>query len=175
MKNFAKVFFKVRDFIEVFLPTVSFSVMFLTFILQIVARYIFKYPLTWAYEVTVIGFSWTVIFGACYAMRNRSHVMFTLIYDHLTGKKAAVIRLLGNAIIFTAFLLLIVPSARYIAFMNFQSTAVFHVKLSWIFAPFVYFLVSISLYTLEEIIEDIKIIIKHKNDSGSKEVGGNLI
>lgn len=148
----------IRDILEIYIPTLAFIAMFLTFILQIVMRYIFKYPLTWAYEVTVIGFSWTVILGACYAMRSRSHVKFTLIYDMLSGKKAAIVRAAGNLILIVGFILLIIPSYKYITFMNFQKTSVFKIRLSWVFSPFVYFLISIILYTFEELVEDFRII-----------------
>jgi TRAP-type C4-dicarboxylate transport system permease small subunit len=165
-----KAFKKLRDIIEIYIPLVAFLVMFLTFIIQIIARYIFNYPFTWAYEVTVIGFSWTVILGACYAMRTRSHVVFTLIYDALSKRKAAIIRFLGNVIIIITFILLLIPSMNYVKFMNFQATSVFKIKLSWIFAPFVYFLFSTILYTIEEVIEDLKVIIssdkkKSKNNA----------
>jgi TRAP-type C4-dicarboxylate transport system permease small subunit len=165
-----KAFNKIRNFIELYIPVCAFFVMFLTFVVQIFARYLFNNPFTWAYEVTVIGFSWTVIFGACYAMRSRSHVVFTLIYDLLSPKKAAVTRFLGNIIILVTFALLLVPSMNYIKFMNFQSTAVFKVKLSWIFSPFVYFLFSIILYTIEEVIEDYKIIFSSKKIDLKKHV-----
>lgn len=156
----------LRDFFEIYVPIISFLVMFLTFIIQIVARYIFKFPLTWAYEVTVIGFSWSVIFGACYAMRSRSHVKFTLIYDMLSPKTAAFTRLLGNIIIAVAFFMLIVPSYDYVNFMSFQSTSVFKVKLSYIFAPFVYFVVAMLGYTLTEIAEDFLTLIGKSKESG---------
>lgn len=158
MKIFLKIVNKIRDIIEIYVPMAAFLTMFLTFILQIIMRRVFKSPLTWAYEVTVIGFIWTVILGACYAQRYRTHVKFTLIYDMLNKEKAAIIRALGNIIIVVAFILLIVPSYKYVTFMNFQSTSVFKIKLSWIFMPFVYFLISISLYTIEEIVEDYKIV-----------------
>ncbi len=161
MKSILNILNKIRDFIEVYIPIIAFSIMFLTFILQIVMRYVFRSPLTGAYEITVIGFAWTVIFGACYAMKHRTHVTFTLIYDSLNKKNAAITRLLGNIILLVAFIMLIVPSYDYIKFMNFQSTSVYKIKLSWVFAPFVYFLISIILYTIEDIIEDFKII---KND-----------
>lgn len=163
MKKFCLFLNKIRDIIEIYIPTIAFIIMFLTFILQIIMRYIFKYPLTWAYEVTVIGFSWTVILGACYAMRTRSHVKFTLIYDMFSGKKAAIIRALGNLILVVGFLLLVVPSYKYVKFMNFQATSVFKIKLSWIFSPFVYFLISIILYTFEELREDFRIITDKRN------------
>jgi TRAP-type C4-dicarboxylate transport system permease small subunit len=154
-----RVFYILRDVIEIYVPLMAFAVMFLTFILQIVARYVFKYPLTWAYEITVIGFSWSVIFGACYAMRSRSHVKFTLIYDMLSGKKAAVLRLLGNLIILFAFVALFIPSVEYVKFMDFQSTSVFKIKLSWIFSAFIYFIISIVGYTLSEIVTDVRILL----------------
>lgn len=158
MKNFLKIVNKIRDIIEIYVPMAAFLTMFLTFILQIIMRRVFNNPLTWAYEVTVIGFIWTVILGACYAQRYRAHVKFTLIYDMLSKEKAAIVRALGNLIIVVAFILLIVPSYKYVTFMSFQSTSVFKIKLSWIFMPFVYFLISISLYTIEEIVEDYKIL-----------------
>ncbi|MDH8677345.1 TRAP transporter small permease [Fusibacter bizertensis] len=154
MNKIKRSFYIIRDFFEIYLPLFAFIVMFLTFIIQIIARYIFKFPLTWAYEVTVIGFSWTVILGACYAMRSRSHVKFTLIYDMLSPKKAAFIRMLGNLIILFAFVALIVPSFEYVKFMDFQSTSVFKIKLSWIFSAFIYFVFSMIGYTAVEIYED---------------------
>lgn len=159
MNTFKKVLYKVRDVFEIYIPICAFIVMFMTFVVQIISRYVFKFPLTWAYEVTVIGFSWTVILGACYAMRQRNHVKFTLIYDMLSPKMAALTRLAGNVIIFVTFLLLIQPSMEYVSFMGFQSTSVFKIKLSWIFSVFVYFVVSIIGYTLSEIWEDIMILV----------------
>lgn len=149
---------KIRDVFEIYIPCLAFIIMFLTFVAQVISRYVFNNPLTWAFEITVIGFSWIVILGACYAMRKRTHVVFTMIYDMLSVEKAAFTRLLGNIIIFTAFILLVIPSWKYINFMSFQSTSVFKIKLSYVFMPFVYFLFSIIVYTFQDIVEDIKII-----------------
>ena len=171
MNTIKRVFYILRDVFEIYVPLIAFAVMFLTFILQIVARYVFKYPLTWAYEITVIGFSWSVIFGACYAMRSRSHVKFTLIYDMLSGKKAAILRLLGNLIILVAFVALLVPSIEYVKFMDFQSTSVFKIKLSWIFSAFIYFVISMVGYTLSETVEDVRILLGYNKpikESGEK-------
>ena len=94
-----KILLRARDVVEIYLPVAAFLIMFVTFILQVFFRYVIRQPLTWTQEIIVIGFIWTVIFGACYTMRSGSHVKFTLIYDRLTPKKAAVTRLLGNVII----------------------------------------------------------------------------
>lgn len=166
MNSLKRSFNIIRDVFEVYIPMAAFIVMFLTFIVQIIARYVFKYPLTWAYEVTVIGFSWTVILGACYAMRHRTHVKFTLIVDMLSPRKAAFVRIIGNAIILAAFVALIMPSIEYVKFMNFQSTSVFKFRLSWIFSAFVYFLISVIGYTMGEVIEDLNILVGHDKKGG---------
>jgi len=122
-------------------------------------------------EVTVIGFVWTVIFGACYTMRRRAHIKFTLIYDKLKPKPAAVFRMLGNIIIAGTFLSLVYASWNYSFFVGFQKTAVFRIPLTYIFLPFVYFLCSISIYTIAEIVEDVKVIRGCLPDSPDHKAG----
>ena len=153
-----KIFYKIRDFIEIYVPCIAFAVMFIVFVAQVISRYVFNFPLTWAFELTVMGFSWTVILGACYAMRKRNHVLFTMIYDAVPPKVGAALCLAGNVLIVVALVILIVPSCNYIQFMNFQRTAVFRIPLSVIFCPFVYFLISVVGYTIADIISEIKTI-----------------
>ena len=91
------VFFKktgsfLLDLFEIYIPSVAFSIMFVVFVLQIFFRYFLNRPLTWPYEVTIFGFIWTAILGACFARRYGVHVVFGLIYDKMSPK----IRLCGD-------------------------------------------------------------------------------
>jgi len=122
-------------------------------------------------EITVIGFVWTVIFGACYTMRRRAHIKFTLIYDLLKPRPAAVFRMLGNIIIAGIFLSLVYASFKFSFFVGFQKTPVFRISFTYIFLPFVYFLLSISAYTITEIIEDIKVLRGLLPDSADHKAG----
>ena len=147
-----------RDMFELYIPVTAFLVMFLIILVQVFFRYVLRHPLTWAMEITVIGFVWTVIFGACFTMRRRSHIKFTLIYDKLKPRPAAVFRMLGNIIIVGIFLSLVYASLKFSFFVGFQKTPVFRISFTYIYLPFVYFLLSISAYTVTEIIEDVKVI-----------------
>lgn len=152
------ILLKARDVAEIYIPCSAFIVMFVVFVAQVISRYVFKFPLTWAFEVTVWGFAWTVILGACYAMRSRSHVTFTMIYDAVPPKVASILALSGNILIVVALAILIIPSCQYIKFMFFQKTPVFRIPLTIVFAPFAYFLCSIIGYTISDIIKEIKSI-----------------
>jgi TRAP-type C4-dicarboxylate transport system permease small subunit len=153
-----KILLFIRDIIEKYIPVFSFAVMFVTFIMQVFFRYVIRHPLTWSMEIIVVGFVWTVVFGACYTMRYRSHVKFTMIYDRLPPVPAAVIRMVGNIIIVVTFASLVFASYKYSLFISFQKTSFFRISYAFIFMPFVYFLCSIIGYTLSEIIEDLKVI-----------------
>jgi len=166
-----KVLCIIRDIFELYIPVISFFVMFLTIIVSVFFRYVVRYPLTWSMEIIVMGFVWTVIFGASYTMRLRSHIKFTLIYDRLKPKPAALFRMLGNIIIAGTFLSLIYASWKYSFFVGFQKTPVFRISFTYMFLPFIYFLCSISIYTITEIIEDIKVIRGQIADSADHIAG----
>ena len=167
-----KVLLFIRDIFELYLPVTSFLIMFLIILVGVFFRYVVRYPLAWSMEVIVIGFVWTVILGASFTMRQRSHIKFSLIYDWLKPKPAAVFRLVGNIIIVVTFLSLIYASLKYSLYMGFQKTAVFRIPLSYAYMPFVYFICSVSAYTITEIIEDIKVLKGFIPDSVEHKAGG---
>lgn len=148
MDKFKKVFSLLRDCVEVYIPIISFCLMFVIFIVEIVARYLFQNPLAWAYEVTVTCYLWMVVLSACYAQRERAHVTFTLVYDKLPVKGKAICAFLGNLIIAVAFGISIVPSIKFVSFMKMQQTSVFKVGLNVIYAPYILFVIIIFIYVL---------------------------
>ncbi|MGB4407136.1 MAG: TRAP transporter small permease [Sphaerochaeta sp.] len=153
-----KIALFLRDVMEIYIPFLSFIILFLTFILQVFFRYVVNHPLTWTQDAIVIGFCWTVILGACYTMRQKGHVQFTMLYEAYSPKVAAWARLAGNLLIVSTFILMIIPSFKYAFFLGFQKTPVLRVSYTWIFLPFTYFLTSIIGYTIAPIIEDWKVI-----------------
>ncbi|MCK9330453.1 MAG: TRAP transporter small permease [Sphaerochaetaceae bacterium] len=175
MKTVKKVLLFLRDVIELYIPMVSFCLLFLAFVLQVVSRYVFNHPFTWTNDVIVLGFCWSVILGACYTMRKKGHVQFTMLYDIYKPKVAALLRLLGNVIIIATFICLVIPSVKFSIFQNFQKTAVLRISLTWVFLPFAYFLCSVIGYSIEPCVEDVKVLMgiipdaqEHKIDADMK-------
>ncbi|MFA6845434.1 MAG: TRAP transporter small permease [Sphaerochaetaceae bacterium] len=160
-----KLLLFLRNCLEVYVPIISFCVMFSAFVLQVISRYVFNHPLTWTNDLIVLGFCWTVILGACYTMREHGHVQFTMLYESYSPRVAAAARLIGNVLIICTFALLTVPSVRFALFQGFQRTAVLRISLTWVFLPFAYFLLSIIGYSIKPCIEDIKVLCGKLPDS----------
>lgn len=158
MEGLKKVGKFLRDCVELYIPIASFLVMFCVFVIQIVARYVFNNPVPWAYEVTVIGYLWMVVLGACYAYRDRSHVTFTLIYDKLPVKGKAICGFLGNLLMAIAFIVMFVPACQMISQMKIQVTSVFKIGLNVVYSPFILFMIIILLYILSDMWLEIKVI-----------------
>ena len=148
-----KLYTIVLDVVELYLPAVTFSIMFVVFILQIVFRYALNSPLKWAYEVTVFGFIWTTLLGACYMRR---HINFNMFYNARTPATQLAFRLIGNGIIFLSCTLGFFPTLNYLSFLSMDKSAVLRIPLSMGFAPVLVFLLLIGLHSFEDIIDDVK-------------------
>src|SRR5215475_8707766 len=60
--------------------------MFLCFILQIVTRYVFNYPLGWTDEASLLCWIWCTLWGAAFVLRERDEVRFDIFYSS-AGKR----------------------------------------------------------------------------------------
>jgi len=132
----------VLDFFEIYLSSVVFSSLFIVFLLQIFYRY-FLVPLTWPLEFTLMAFIWVTLLGACFAKRDSSHVMFTMIYDKSKPKTKTWMRIVGNALVFIAFSISLYPSYRYVSFMSFKRSNVLKIPMNIAFSPYIVFLIII--------------------------------
>ena len=143
------------DLVELYIPMVAFSVMFLSFIMTIFYRYVLNTPLTWPHEVQVLGFLWTAVLGATYARRRRVHVKFTLVYERSSPTVQAFTRIAGNSLIAIIFLISLYPSFDYVQFMAFQRTTVLRIPFNIAYFPYVVFLVLITAHCVHDVIVDV--------------------
>lgn len=158
MEGLKKVGKFLRNCIELYIPIASFLIMFSVFVIQIVARYVFNSPVKWAYEVTVVGYLWMVVLGACYAYRDRSHVTFTLIYDKLPVKGKALCAFLGNLLMAIAFVAMFMPACKMIGQMKIQVTSVLKIGLNVVYSPFIVFMIIILIYIISDMILEVMVM-----------------
>ncbi len=152
----------ILDTLEIYIPTLAFTVMFVVFILQVFFRYFLNNPLTWPPEIISLTFIWTTVLGACYAQRTGEHVAFSLLYDNVSAKLQLAMRLIGNGLIAIIFLIALKPSFDYVQFMSFRSSIVLKIPFSVIFFPFVIFLILIIGRMSYAVYVDIKRLINNE-------------
>lgn len=151
----------ILNLLEIYIPFCAFIVMFSVFVLQIFYRYILNNPLTWTYEVTVLGFLWTTLLGACYVKRLHSHISFDLVYYNRTPKGKMIFRLIGNGLVVIGCIISLFPTYKYLLDMHIERTPVIRIPFSVAFLPVIIFFILIFSHSIYDIIID---IAKFKNE-----------
>lgn len=157
----SRIFFTTLDVLEIYIPTISFALMFVVFIIEIAYRYLIV-PLTWTMEFSLMAFIWTTLFGACWALRDDSHVVFGLVYDSVGPKAQRLIRIAGNGLLFIAFCIALYPSWKFVAFMGFKKADVMQISMSLVFSPYIAFTVLTIGRTGYSLWNDVRSLVSGK-------------
>ncbi len=84
-------------------------------LLQVLIRFVFKYPLPWTEEVSRIAFVYTIFIGATIAVRQKAHLNIDFLLVVLPPRVARAITLVGTALV---AIFLIVATWQGIAFVR---------------------------------------------------------
>ncbi len=75
------------------------SGVFIAFI-NVVARYVFDASFTWATELTIYLFLWSVFFAAAYCFKKDAHIAVTIVLDLMPDRVAKVMLIISHVITF---------------------------------------------------------------------------
>ena len=122
---------------------VLFLALFLTFLVQITARFGFNRPLPWTDELAVILYLWVILWASAFIVPDREQVVFDLVWNSLGRRSRIVMRVVGNLMIGGLALAAIPASWDYVHFMSREGTPVLGVSFQWVFLPFVLLLIAL--------------------------------
>lgn len=122
---------------------VIFLCLFLTFLVQITARFGFNKPMAWTDELAVILYLWAILWAAAFMVPEREQVVFDLLWNSVGTGTRRVLRIVGNLMIGGLALVAIPASWDYVHFMARESSPVLDISFQWVFLPFVLLLVAL--------------------------------
>ena len=119
------------------------AVMFAAFLVQIVFRYAFNFPVGWASELTVALWLWLVLWGAAFVLREGEEIRFDLLYGSV-GRRVRI----GMALVFSAAVVILYGMAlpaswSYVTFMKVEKSSYLKVPMNWMYAIYILFSVAI--------------------------------
>lgn len=119
------------------------TAMFLSFVLQIAARYVFNFPIGWTLELCLTTWIWVVFWEGAFILRDRDHVRFDLVY-HLAGERLrrvmAIVAALG---ILVGFVAALPATFDYITFYKIKRSATLQIRLDYVFSVYGIFAVAL--------------------------------
>jgi C4-dicarboxylate transporter DctQ subunit len=100
MINIFKYIDDIIDFINRFIAIIGITGGVALAFYNVVARYLFNYSLTWASELTVYLFLWSMFFGAAYCFKTDNHININLFVEYVNKKLAKILMLTTKLITF---------------------------------------------------------------------------
>jgi C4-dicarboxylate transporter, DctQ subunit len=117
--------------------------MFLCFILQVVARYVFNYPLGWTDEASVLCWIWCTLWGAAFVLREKDEVRFDIIYSTAGEKTRCVFTVITGVAAIVLFAVALPAVVSYVTFLKIERSAYLGIRLDYLYAIYVVFSVAI--------------------------------
>ncbi len=90
---------KIEKLIEAIGGT-SLMVMTIVVFLQVIARYVFKAPFSWAEELTRYLMIWGTFLGAAVLIARREHIVVDILLNVIPMRSKAVLLVIGDLILF---------------------------------------------------------------------------
>ena len=126
---------------------IMLSVMFLAFVVQITARYVFNYPLGWTLELCLTMWLWTVFWGASFSLRNEDHVRFDMIYLNVSPKARRWLAAIAAVDIVMTMLIALPRTYDFISFLKIKKSGTLRIPLMYVFSIYLVFMVAtITIY-----------------------------
>ena len=124
------------------------AVMFAAFIIQIVFRYFFNFPIGWAAELSVVMWLWLVLWGAAFVLRDEEEIRFDLL-SASAGRRARIVMGIVSSLALVVLYGASLPATySYVTFMKVEKASYLKVRMDWLFSIYVVFLVAILARTL---------------------------
>lgn len=122
---------------------VMIGVMFVAFIIQIVFRYLFNFPIGWTSELTVIMWLWLVLWGAAFVVRESDEIRFDLLSGAM-GRRTRIAMGIVTAVALVVLYAASFPATyKYVTFMKVERTAYLGIRFDWLFSIYLAFAAAV--------------------------------
>jgi C4-dicarboxylate transporter, DctQ subunit len=130
------------------LTSVFLGLMFMTFIVQIVFRYVLNLPLAWTLELCLTLWLWTVFWGTAFLIQDEDHVRFDIFYQSRSERGRRILSLIYSVCIIAAFGLSLPATIDYITFLKIKPSVTLGWRMDLVFSCYLIFAIGVILQYL---------------------------
>jgi TRAP-type C4-dicarboxylate transport system permease small subunit len=133
---------RLRRFAES-IAAAMLAVMFAAFVVQIVFRYLFNFPIGWASELSVVMWLWLVLWGAAFVLRDDEEIRFDLLSASAGRRARIVMGIISGLALVVLYGASLPATYSYVTFMKVESASYLKIRMDWLFSIYLIFLVAI--------------------------------
>ena len=119
------------------------AILFAAFIVQIVFRYFFNFPIGWTAELSVIAWLWLVMWSAGFVARESEEIRFDILSGAVGPRTARVMGIIVGIAIVVLYAASLPATLKYITFMKVERSSYLHIRLDVLFSAFGFYVVAV--------------------------------
>ena len=129
------------------------GVMFLAFIVQIVFRYFFNFPVGWTSELSVVAWLYLTLIGSAFWLKEHEEVRFDLISARLGPRGRRVLGLVVAVAAVVLFGMAMPATWKYVTFMKVESSSYLKIRLDLLYGIYLVFALAIIVRYIGAIVD----------------------
>jgi C4-dicarboxylate transporter DctQ subunit len=119
------------------------AVIFVGFIIQIVFRYAFNFPVGWTADLAVAAWLWLVLWGAAFVLRDEDEIRIDLLTGAV-GRRARIgMGVVGAAAVVVLFAMSLPAAYAYVSFMKVENTSYLKIRFDRMYSIYIVFAVAV--------------------------------
>lgn len=119
------------------------GVMFVAFIVQIVFRYLFNFPIGWSSELSVICWLYMVLLGSAFWLKESEEIRFDLLSGALGPRARRLVAFVVALAAVVLFGMALPATVKYVAFMKVESSSYLKIRLDILYSVYVLFALAV--------------------------------
>ena len=119
------------------------AMIFVGFLIQIVFRYAFNFPVGWTSDLSVAAWLWLVLWGAAFVLKDEDEIRLDLLSAAL-GRRARIgMGIVGALAIVVLFAMSLPAAYDYVSFMKVERSSYLKVRFDWMYSIYIIFAVAV--------------------------------
>jgi TRAP-type C4-dicarboxylate transport system permease small subunit len=121
------------------------AVIFGAFILQVVLRYAFNWPVGWTAELSLAAWLWLVLWGSAFVLRDEEEMRVDFLQAAAGPRGRRVATTIGSVAIVVLFAMALPATWDYISFMQVERTSYLKIRLDGLFSIYLVFALAVIM------------------------------
>lgn len=128
------------------------AVIFIAFIVQIVMRYVFNWPVGWTTELSLAAWLWLVLWGAAFVLKDEEEIRIDTIADSGGPRRRRIVQAIGAVSIIVLFGMSLPASWSYVTFMKVEKSSYLGVRMDVMYSIYIVFAVAVIARCLRQLV-----------------------
>jgi TRAP-type C4-dicarboxylate transport system permease small subunit len=119
------------------------GIMFVAFLVQIVFRYVFNFPIGWTSELSVAAWLYMTLLGSAFWLKQSEEIRFDLLSGRLGPRGRRVLAVLVAVAAVVLFGMSLPAAYSYVTFMKVERSSYLNIRLDYLYSVYVVFAAAV--------------------------------